>query len=168
MVRTSSNTKDSVPQEHVCAKEETFTQIKETNERLYKAVYGNGQPGLMQVVSELSVHVKSFNEGMPAINKQIQELVDFKTAEVACKGGRVETLKMLGLYLGIFISISFGILNYKNTNATVSDKSNTITTDVSTVEQAMREGKNLKLRGAEVSKQYEENYQEGIKDMNAK
>jgi hypothetical protein len=58
------------------------------------------------------------------------------------------------------------MLNYSNTKATANNSQNTVITDPVTLEQAIREGKNIKMRGATVTKEYEKNYQEGIKEMN--
>jgi hypothetical protein len=72
-------------------------------------------------------------------------------------------LVLMGL-LGFMIVTAAGLTTAYET--LIKPKDNTVITDPATLENAIREGKNPKFRDGAVLKQYEKNYQEGIKSMN--
>ena len=149
-----------------CTKEATFDEINKTADKFDKAINGNGRPGLIATVAILSTHVEALNKSMPSLNDKIDSLIQYKAANEACKSGRWKTIQSVALYFGLFTTFAFSILNYIDSHQVSEIKQNTVVTDPATLEQAIREGKNIKMRGATVTKEYEKNYQEGIKEMN--
>ena len=145
--------------EHNCTQTDTI-------KRFDKAIFGNGQPGLQQSVTELVVHVKTLGETIPAIQVQLGQLLTLKAIEEDRKKSWQYKVKTGLAILSVFVVIIIGYLNLRNTTATVTTQENTVITDPATLENALREGKNPKFRDGAALKQYEKNYQEGIKDMN--
>ena len=153
--------------EHECIKKDTLDRLEKNDEKFTDLLYGkNPPPGILQTLDKLSNSVDILNDGMPKLKDQINELLEFKTTETACKNSRMKNLEMAGVYLAILVSLIFGILNYGTSKSNAANSENTIITDPATLEQAIREGKNIKMRGATVAKEYEKNYQQGIKEMN--
>jgi len=98
---------------HKCEKSETIENLQKETERTYKILHGNGQPGLLQSISELSGHIKYLSESVPELEKTISELVIFKNSEVAIKANRWKTIEVWGLYIGIIASVLISVINSK-------------------------------------------------------
>ena len=150
-----------------CTKEAEFLRLQANDEKHFDLLYGkNPPPGIIQTLDRLSTSVDQLNDGMPELKDQIKILNEYKISETACKSSRSKNLKEAALWLGFFMTLAFSSLNYIDSHQSSDVKQNTVITDPATLEQAIREGKNIKMRGAEVTKEYEKNYQEGIKEMN--
>lgn len=52
--------------EHICSKEREIGQISTDLERLVKVIEGNGQPGLLKTVPELSIKIEMLLENIKA------------------------------------------------------------------------------------------------------
>lgn len=153
--------------DHKCDQSEAIKALQENDKRYFDLIYGrNPPPGIIQTLDRLSTSVDQLNDGMPELRDQIKILNEYKIAETACKSSRSRNLKEVALWLGFFMTLAFSSLNYIDSHKASDVKQNTVITDPATLEQAIREGKNLRMRGETVTKEYEKNYQEGIKEMN--
>lgn len=155
-----------MPNNHNCEKEEVFAQIKENNDKIYKTLFGNGQPGLVQSVYELSGHIKTFNEGMPEVKKQMDDFLKFKISEEACKRGRYKNLQILATWLGLFILITFNVLNLMKSSSNSMERGNIVITNPTTLNEAIQEGKDVNIPADEIKRQHDKKYQDDIKNMN--
>lgn len=102
-----------------CTKEDVFAGIRTTNEKFDKAINGNGRPGLIQTVTELSIHVSTLNESMPLFKEQISALLEFKATETACKSNKSKTIQAVALWFGLIIALVFNVLNYNISKTTL-------------------------------------------------
>jgi hypothetical protein len=153
--------------EHNCTQSENIKRLEESNEKILEILHGrNPPPGILERIGILSIHVEKLNEGMPTFNRQVDELLNFKKNTEACGDKRWKNIQTIGLFLGIFCSVLFSTLSFMKSSSNATDRENTVVTDPATLEQALRAGKNPKFRNGSVLKQYEKNYNEGIKDMN--
>lgn len=160
-----------------CNKETMLTEILKVTDsnrkdidKFYNLLYvGNGKPAFAQSILELGIQMKQINEVIPIVQKQIIDLVEYKTGELILRGNKKEVLKKWAVYLTIFtslIAIMIGILNWHSSTTSFKDSENTIITNIPALEQAIREGKNFKFRGVDVTKQYQKNYQNEIDSIN--
>jgi hypothetical protein len=145
--------------EHTCTQSDNI-------KRFDKAIFGNGQPGLQQSVTELLVHTKVLGETIPIIQEQLGQLLTLRAIEEDRKKSWQYKFKTGLAVLSVIVVIVLGFFNLRNTTTAVTAQENTVITDPATLENALREGKNPKFRDGAATKQYEKNYQEGIKDMN--
>jgi len=146
-------------EDHKCGKEDAINDMKQDNEKMFKAIYGNGRPGLLTVIAELSVSVKSLSEAVPKLEEKISVLTTFKDGEVALKKGKMNAIRNWGMITGLLITL--GIAWFKP-----SAQPPIIVTDVQVLREAMREEKNITVRGGSITDDTEDALNAEIKSIN--
>lgn len=144
--------------DHKCEKETTIDDMRRDNDKMYKVIYGNGQPGLLSIISELSGNVKSLSSSMPELNNKIDSLMEFKAGEIALKNSKTESIKTWGMYIAIIVSIGIAVYN--------PAKRTEVVTDVQLLREAMREEKNITVRGESITKENVDYLNSEIQSMN--
>jgi len=94
---------------HKCEKQEIIESIKASNERYYKVLYGNGQPGLISTIFDLTNNVKTLHESIPELKQHITTLLDYKASEIAVKVERREKNNLGWTKASIYIAAIVGI-----------------------------------------------------------
>ena len=149
-----------------CAKEDVIINLQKDNEEFHHFFFGNGKPGFLRDMTELSIHVKAINEDMPELKKQLHELIVFKSIEMDKKASK-SVLWQRGLIgLGIFFSVLFSTLGYLKSSSNAIERANTVVTSPAAIEKATDEGKNFKIPAKEMKKQKNQSYQEEIESIN--
>jgi hypothetical protein len=154
------------PPKHECTKGDLLLDIQKEQDKINKAIYGNGQPGILKEIATQSGQIGVISEIVTEIRPQIKDIVDFVVAEKALKkegenskGNKWQSLQTWGLYLGLLASILFSLL--KGSGNKVE-----LITDVQMLREAMREEKNITIRGPSITKENTDAYNKEIKDMN--
>lgn len=145
-------------QDHKCDKEPVFDQMKTNNEKLYKVIYGNGQPGLLTLITELSVNVKGLTDVVPALKEDIKSLMDFKAGEVAINNNKWKNIPVFISAIAIIVSI--WAVSRNDTPKQI------VITDSPTLRQAMREEKDITVRGPSITKENAQFLEQEIQSIN--
>jgi hypothetical protein len=146
-----------------CTKTDQIDQLKKDSETILHILRGdNPPPGLIETVNRLVDHTQI----LPIIQEQLGQLLTLKAIDEDRKKSWQYKIKTGLAVLSVIVVIVLGFFNLRNTTTTATAQENIVVTDPATLENALREGKNPRFRDGAAIKQYEKNYQEGIKSMN--
>lgn len=98
---------------HQCDKAGIIESLQRDQERIYKDLHGNGQPGIIKEIAELSGLLKPLHGMVVELQGNTKEIADYVAGEIALKNNKWKRLQVWGLYLGIIISIAVGFFESK-------------------------------------------------------
>lgn len=98
--------------QHECDKGEEIAKIKMTVERLAKIIEGNGQKGLMEIVTIMNSNLSNMTDSIKSLNMTMNELVLYKSenegyykAKLSEKSNKQWTYGIVITLLGIIITL---------------------------------------------------------------